>query len=412
MKRPVLAALFILALAAPACAHPTGPAGESVPFEFLQIFLIGIATVLYAVGLTRIRNRSTEVRIVSRAQSAAFTCGILFLVLALLSPLDSMADALFSAHMVQHLCLILFAPPLLVWGRPALVGLWAFRPAQRKSLGTVWNRSGLSSATRVLMHPVVVAALFCASFAFWHLPRPYQWALTNESVHALEHLCFFLTSLMFWSLVIEPSGQRRMALAPTLVFVAVIGIVSGLPGALMLLSPVPLYGIHAYGAASWGLSQLEDQQLAGLIMWVPAGLFYLAPIGWLFVKLLRDSEPAGVLRSRNTALMVLLLLPVGIVGCSPGETREAERAKALIGRYGCGECHNIPGVENADGRVGPPLASIGSRIYIAGRLRNSTENMAKWLQRPQAVSPGSAMPDMGIGDADALTLANYLETLH
>ena len=89
----------------------------------------------------------------------------------------------------------------------------------------------------------------------------------------------------------------------------------------------------------------------------------------------------------------------------------AERGAALIQDYGCGSCHQIPGVANADGLVGPPLSNIGIRVYLAGMLRNTPDNMEFWLRHPQQVIPGNVMPDMGVTASDARDIAAYLYTL-
>src|SRR5215469_6636476 len=87
------------------------------------------------------------------------------------------------------------------------------------------------------------------------------------------------------------------------------------------------------------------------------------------------------------------------------------KAKALIDRYGCGTCHEIPGISGASGRVGPPLIGIGGRVFIVGKLANTPGNMARWIEDPQNVVPGNAMPTMGISSSDASEIATYLETL-
>jgi cytochrome c1 len=84
----------------------------------------------------------------------------------------------------------------------------------------------------------------------------------------------------------------------------------------------------------------------------------------------------------------------------------------LINQFGCGACHSIPGIPGADGNVGPSLTRIGSRPYVAGVLRNSPGNLARWIRNPQAIVPGNAMPDMHIGDADARDIAAYLLSLN
>ena len=87
------------------------------------------------------------------------------------------------------------------------------------------------------------------------------------------------------------------------------------------------------------------------------------------------------------------------------------QGRVLIGRFGCGACHLIPGISGADSDVGPPLTRIGRRIYVAGMLRNTPDNLAYWIQHPQQVVPGNAMPDMGISRRQAQDIAAYLLTL-
>ena len=106
-----------------------------------------------------------------------------------------------------------------------------------------------------------------------------------------------------------------------------------------------------------------------------------------------------------------------IVGSFPAAAQQPQtggdpaHGAALIRDYGCGSCHQIPGVANADGLVGPPLSNIGVRVYLAGMLRNTPDNMVFWLRHPQQVVPGNVMPDMGMSASDARDIAAYLYTL-
>jgi cytochrome c2 len=124
-----------------------------------------------------------------------------------------------------------------------------------------------------------------------------------------------------------------------------------------------------------------------------------------------------------TALFVALggtMLAVLLAGCgnNPQASAEplgirgnAQNGKRLIAQFGCGSCHLIPGVENADALVGPPLNSWRKRVYIAGLLRNTPDNLQRWIQHPQQIVPNNAMPDMGISDEQAQDIAAYLYTL-
>lgn len=411
-------------------AHGAGTHGLVWNVEPWLVVALALPSLWYALGIARMRQEgahetSGPARIAAFAAAptafaagpAAFAAGMAVLAGALLSPLDTLGGELFSAHMVQHLLLMLAAPPLLVVSRPALVFLWAFPPRARKTIGRAWSAVGATRAIAVLMHPLLVWTAFCGLFVFWHIPAAYTFAFRDERIHALEHLSFLLSALAFWTIVIEPSGRRRLGYGTSLLFVATTAVLSGLPGALMILAPRPLYPVHAAGVAHWGLTLLQDQQLAGLIMWIPAGLAYLAAIAWLFVRWLAEAERRVSLR--QAALSPVLLLALLLAACSDqdGGARaadvggDAQRGAALIRQYGCGGCHVIPGIGGADGLVGPPLIKIGRRVYIAGVLRNSPDNLMAWLENPQQFVPGNAMPNMGIDRKDARDLAAYLYTL-
>jgi cytochrome c2 len=116
-------------------------------------------------------------------------------------------------------------------------------------------------------------------------------------------------------------------------------------------------------------------------------------------------------------VLAAVLVPLLLAGCgeeAAGSTDvpDPDRGVALIDKYGCGQCHVIPGISRANGMVGPPLTSIASRIYLAGVLRNSPDNMVEWIKHPQSIVPGNAMPDMGIPHDEARDIAAYLATLH
>ncbi len=128
---------------------------------------------------------------------------------------------------------------------------------------------------------------------------------------------------------------------------------------------------------------------------------------------------AGPRARRSTALPIAILLPLLLLaGCNHSNPQaiaaaigSPHRGAKLIRHYGCGACHDIPGIAQAEGVVGPPLGMIGRRIYIAGLLRNTPDNMVRWLREPQAVVPGNAMPDMALNEHQAKDVAAYLYTL-
>jgi putative membrane protein len=394
------------------------------------LICLGLALFGYARGLCRL-DPEVRARVFGVWRGASFAAGIGTLFVALISPFDALDDELFSAHMVQHLLLMMVAAPLLVWGRPAMAFLWAFPQPARRALGRFWNGSGLHRGVHTLMSPLLVWVLCGAVLWFWHIPAPYGWALENEGVHTLEHFCFLLTALMFWTLVLEPFGRRRLSYGQTILFVATLGVQNGLLGALLTFAGHPFYRAHFTTTAAWGLTPLEDQQLAGLIMWMPASLIHLGALVVLFIAWMNDaeSEAKRATSSLNTAklssaalrygTLVSIVLTLSLSACGrddaqslwamPGAT--PARAPSLMRAYGCPACHAIPGVVDARGLAGPSLARFAQRTYIAGVLSNRPENLVKWVRAPQTVIPGNAMPNAGVTEEDARDIAAYLYTL-
>ena len=97
-------------------------------------------------------------------------------------------------------------------------------------------------------------------------------------------------------------------------------------------------------------------------------------------------------------------------GCANRQSAEAARGSAAIGRYGCGSCHTIPGISEAHGLVGPPLTNIRSRVYVAGMLENTPENLARWIHDPKSINDRTAMPNLGVTPRDASDISTYLNS--
>ncbi len=356
-------------------------------WEIWVLVCLGLSVFGYLYGLYRLEAHARS-RILGPLRVVSFAAGIATLFIALISPLDALDDQLFAAHMVQHLLLIMVAAPLLVFSRPAMAFLWAFPITSRRAIGRFWMAGGLQRAVHALMAPWVVWMLCSMVLWFWHIPGPYNWALENEGVHTLEHSCFFITALMFWSLVIEPFGRRRLDYGSTLLFVATIGVQNGLLGALLTLAGHPLYGAHSQTTAMWGLTPLEDQQLAGIIMWIPASVIHLASLGILFFCWMRNAEREAQLvvasRGRATAAWrmdrhgtwVAFLLALGLSGCGRDHATstwamsgtDAHRGPMLMQQYGCSSCHSIADVGSARGL---PVHLAMNRNARPAHLRSS-----------------------------------------
>ena len=269
-------------------------------FDPLTVSLLVLSTAGYALGLVRIRQARRSA-ILKPWRIVAFCGGMMMLVLALLSPLDQLAASSFSAHMSQHLLLMLGAPPLLVASHPMIAWLWCFTPARRKRLSRWWaGRGTVRRAIGVLLHPATVWTGATVALWFWHMPRPYAWALANENVHAFEHACFFLTSLAFWYVLFEPRGRALMGYGGAILFGLTFGIQNGFLGAILTFARHPLYAAYQGTSATgmYGLGALEDQQLAGVLMWVPTGIVHLGLLLSLLVNWLNNAgrSPDGAQR--------------------------------------------------------------------------------------------------------------------
>jgi putative membrane protein len=339
------AALLLGALgAATAHAHPLDTPltpGEVLarwwPDPFLVVAL-AVGAGGYVRGLRTLWRRAGVGRGVTRARATAFAAGVLALALALLSPLDALATALFSAHMLQHLLLMLVAAPLLVLGLPGYTLLWAVPLRARRALARAWNRAPwLRAAAHALGAPLAAVTLHAVAVWGWHLPSLYVAALESDAVHALEHASFLGTALLFWWRVRASAGS-----GVALLCVFVTAMHSGMLGLLISLAPTAWYPVQGVGAPGWGLTTLEDQQLAGLIMWVPGNLVYLGAtlallVAWLRAAERRTRQPGVPARPEEACLPVDARPPPGHSTHSGSWPRSLVLLLLLAAGAGCRE---------------------------------------------------------------------------
>jgi putative membrane protein len=251
---------------------------------------LGLLAGLYGRGLTRLWRKAGVGMGVSRWHAAAFFASLAVVAVALLSPLDALSAELASAHMVQHLLLMLAAAPLFVLGMPALVVPWGLSRPWRRRLQAYAPPAGL------FWQPLLVWALYAVTLWAWHHPLLYQAALRDPLVHDAQHLAFFGASCLFWRVVLDPLSRRRLAAPAAVPFLFTTALHAALLGIFLTLSPEPWYGAYIGRTSAWGLSPLEDQQLAGLIMWVPACLLYPAVTAVLFGSWLAGLSVSAPLR--------------------------------------------------------------------------------------------------------------------
>jgi putative membrane protein len=231
----------------------------------------------------------------------AFTGGWLALFIALVSPLHPWGEVLFSAHMTQHEVLMLVAAPLLALSRPLVPFLWALPVGWRQSLGASSKGAAVQMSWRVLTNPLVAWAIHAVALWAWHAPVLFQATLRSDLVHTLQHLSFLGSALLFWWALIH--GRRGLlGYGAAVLYVFTTSVHSGVLGALITFAGKVWYPAYSGTTASWGLTPLEDQQLGGLIMWVPAATVYVIAGLALMVGWMNESERrVARLEARATA---------------------------------------------------------------------------------------------------------------
>ena len=377
---------------------------------------LAITAVVYARGVKESIARAKRARSQVTREMILFACGLTALTIALVSPIHAAGSALFSAHMIQHELLMAIAAPLLVLGRPGVPLIWGLPVSMRRPVGSFLSRSPVADMFSVLTHPLIAFLLHGAAIWIWHAPPLYDASVSNEAVHAAQHVSFVFTALLFWWSIFH-SAQRRSGQGFAILYLFLTGVHTTLLGALLTLADVPIY--HAYletATTLWGLTALEDQQIGGMIMWVPGSLAYLAAALFLMFGLLRRPVPRITQAARGIAAAVCIIL---IAGCTNHDTQWAasmtggtpSRGREAIRSYGCQSCHTIPGVTGATALVGPPLGGIASRSYIAGVMSNTPQHMIEWLRNPPGIDSKTAMPNMNVTERDARDIAAYLYTL-
>ncbi|WP_165933731.1 cytochrome c oxidase assembly protein [Aquabacter spiritensis] len=279
-------------------AHGQAPVAPDAVFISFAPDLILVAILLlvhlaYGQGVFPTWRRAGRKAGLAASHLGLFAAGEVALLLALVSPLESLSGTLLSAHMVQHVLLIAVAPPLLVLGRPEVALLWA-----------MGGRVGRSRIFRLVLAgwragetPMRAAAIHSAVVLAWHVPAAFDAAIDVPWLHDLEHLTFFLSAMLFFSALLKaartPQGAALGALASLITL-----IYSGMFAAILTFAPRPLYDRYV-ATWLWGMTALEDQQLAGLIMWVPTGFVYLGVGLALFARMLTLLDGSGAARRRE-----------------------------------------------------------------------------------------------------------------
>jgi putative membrane protein len=273
--RSLSAAAPLLLIATPAFSHDDATAigfGGGTwcadPWLLVPLYL---AAILFLVGSWRLWRRAGPGRGIRYWRASSFWAGWSLIGLALVSPLHWLSERMLTAHMVEHELLMVAAAPLLVLSRPLVGLLWALPIGVRRSLGAVATAPAFAAGWIALTNASVATFIHIVTILAWHTPSLFEAAIGNPLLHKLQHATFLITALLFWWSILN-LPRRQFGAGALHVFAAMMAMT--LLGALLALSPKLWYS--SYSSPVFGLTPLEDQQLAGLIMWIPGCLTYAA----------------------------------------------------------------------------------------------------------------------------------------
>lgn len=260
----------------------------------------GVVSTLFVVAALYVSGRR---RLGPASRGAVFFwTGWAMLVVALVSPMHPWGQVFFSVHMVQHEVLMVVAAPLLVLGRPLRVMLRALPPSVARGGLAEVRRCGGGGIWRAVENPFAAWLIHAVALWIWHVPALFEATLTSEAVHALQHACFLGTALVFWQAVIY-GPRRRFGYGMSVVYLFTTAVHSGALGALLTFAARAWYPAYATNGGVGGLSALEDQQLGGLIMWIPAGVIYAGAALGLFASWMHARREPGVAGGVETRRM-------------------------------------------------------------------------------------------------------------
>jgi cytochrome c oxidase assembly factor CtaG len=266
---------------------------EWSPPIFLTAILI-VSAIVYTRGWVAIRR--TRRAQFSWWRLGSFLLGLGIIWVAIASPLDGFADVLLSAHMVEHLLLMSFAPPLLLLGYPVVPMLRGLpRGLMVSLLGPLMRSEALRGVGHWLITPIVAWLAMNLIFLGWHVPAAYDFALEHEYWHDFEHLCFLGSSIFFWWPLIRPWPTREIYAGWLLIFYLVMAdIVNTLLSAFLAFCDRPVYGYYLKEPNPFGISPLSDQRAGAVIMWVFGSLVFLLPAIGITFRLLQPARQSRV----------------------------------------------------------------------------------------------------------------------
>jgi len=259
----------------------------------ILLVLLGLGA-LYVLGWRRLRSKSDQ--LATGWRLASYLGGLLTLTVALMSPIDTLASQLFWMHMVQHLLLIMLAPPLLFLAAPFPIAIWGLPLTGRGLVARLLSRNGrLRGALVRASSPGLVWFVFVSLLWGWHDPAAYDAALRSELVHDIEHLCFFGIGMLYWWRLVgaAPFFARRLTSLQRIIYVLAAVPPTVIVGVVLSFASTPSYKHYLTVPRISGLTVLQDQQLGGLIMWVPGGMMYIMVALLLVYRAMQQAESAN-----------------------------------------------------------------------------------------------------------------------
>ena len=253
--------------------------------------LIFVFVALYTAGWLKLRRKQTKLATGWRLVS--YYTGIILLVIALFSGIDVFQTQLFFIHMVQHLFLLMLAPPFLLLANPMPFILWALPKVERQQISRLLKRkSDFRKVFVWLTNPWMIWLVYTVNLVLWHDPNPYRAAIENEFLHDIEHFTFFYAGLGFWWHItgVAPKfhGRRTFVMRMGLIIAAYF--VNLAVGVTITLTPDVIYTYYEGVPRTWGVSVMSDQRIGGLLMWIPGGMMYLMTFLILGANVVAASE--------------------------------------------------------------------------------------------------------------------------
>ena len=285
----------------------------------LEVIVVILALgLLYTVGWGRLRKRTRRSRhlrhqsqrheLAARWRLVSYLSGLVIVAIALISPIDVLGGQLFFMHMIQHLLLIMIAPPLLLIANPMPFLLWGLPSNWRRKVGnwiaTLLHREGsFRQGLKVITGAGIIWLLWTISVIGWHDPNMYNAALRSDLVHDLEHITFFTASMLFWWHVTGagPRIHKQFGLIGRTAFVLAAVPPNMALGVALAFAGVVVYSYYEAVPRLWGINPVLDQRIGGVIMWIPGSMMFIIAALILIARLLKEEADKPVLTEKEWA---------------------------------------------------------------------------------------------------------------